>query len=136
MAVESLSAILETSAKFKRQQLDSLRQSIFFLDCYFKENSSKERTSLKKKVTPQTNKMLKSIVSQIEMQTSRNEIKRDKISKQRKLQKEFNCKKFTKQRQEEKARRKGTSFPEIDEYANCQFWENSNFSPPSSFSSI
>ncbi len=48
MAVESLSAILDTSAKFERQQLDSLRHSIFFLDCYLKENFSKERTSLKK----------------------------------------------------------------------------------------
>ncbi len=80
MAVESLRAILDTSANFERQQLDSLQQTIFFLDCYFKENSSKERTSLKKKVTPQTNNMLKSIESRIAMQTSRNEIKRDKTS--------------------------------------------------------
>jgi hypothetical protein len=136
MAVESLRAILDTFAKFERQQLDSLQQTIFFLDCYFKENSSKERTSLKKKVTPQTNKMLKSIESRIAMQTSRNEIKRDKTGKQRKLQKKFNFKKFSKQRQEERARRKSTSFPETDEYTNCHFWENSNFSPPSSFWSI
>jgi hypothetical protein len=135
-AVGSLNAIFNTSANFERRQLDSLRQSIFLLDCYFEGNSSKEGISLKKKVTPQTNKMLKSIESRIEIQASRNEIKRDKTSKQRKLQKEFNCKKFSKQRQEERERRKRTSFPEIDEYANCHFWENSNFSPPSSFSSI
>jgi hypothetical protein len=81
-AIESLSVILDTSANFERQQLDSLKRSIQYLDCYLKENSSKERTSLKKKVIPQTNKMLKSIESRIEIQTSRNEIKRDKTSKQ------------------------------------------------------
>jgi len=135
-AVKSLSMILNTSVNFERQQLDSLRKSISYLECYLKENSSQERTSLKKKVIPQTNKMLKSIESRIEIQAHRNEIKRDKTSKQRKLQKEFNCKKFSKRRQEERERRKRTSFPEIDEYANCHFLENSNFSPPSSFSSI
>ncbi len=61
MAVENLSAILDTSANFERQQLDSLRQSIKYLDCYLKENSSKEKISLKKKVIPQTNKMLKAL---------------------------------------------------------------------------
>jgi hypothetical protein len=61
-AVESLRAMFDTSANFESQQLDSLRQTTFFY-CYFKENSSKERTSLKKKVTPQANKMLKSIES-------------------------------------------------------------------------
>jgi hypothetical protein len=136
LAVGNLSMILDTSANFERQQLDSLWQGINYLDCYLKENSSQERISLKKKVIPQTNKMLKSIESPIEMQANRNEIKRDKTSKQRELQKEFNCKKFSKQCQEERARRKGTSFPEIDEYANCHFWESSNFSPPSSFPSI
>ena len=134
--IGNLNAILDTSANFERQQLDSLQRSISYLDCYLKENSSKERTSLKKKVIPQTNKMLKSIESRIEIQTSRSEIKRDKTSKQRKLQKEFNCKKFSKRRQEEKERRKRTSFSENDEHAKCHFWENSNFSPPSSFSSI
>ena len=72
------------------------------------------RISLKKKVIPQTNKMLKSIESQIEMQTKRKEIKKDKTSKHGKLQKEFNCKKFSKRRQEEREKRKRTSFPEID----------------------
>ncbi len=95
-AVGNLNEILNTSANFERQQLDSLRRSISYLDCYLKENPSKERTSLKKKVTPQTNKMLKSIESRVKIQASRNEIKRDKTSKQRKLQKEFNCKKFSK----------------------------------------
>jgi hypothetical protein len=135
-AVGNLNEILDTSANFERQQLDSLRRSISYLDCYLKENSSKNRTSLKKKVIPQTNKMLKSIESRVEIQAGRNEIKRDKTSKQRKLQKEFNCKKFSKQRQEERKRRKRTSFSENDEYANCHFWENSNSSPPSSFSPI
>ena len=95
-AVGNLNEILDTSANFERQQLDSLRRSISYLDCYLKENSSKNRTSLKKKVIPQTNKMLKSIESRVEIQAGRNEIKRDKTSKQRKLQKEFNCKKFSK----------------------------------------
>ena len=135
-AVGNLNEILDTSANFERQQLDSLRRSISYLDCYLKENSSKDRTSLKKKVIPQTNKMLKSIESRVEIQAGRNEIKRDKTSKQRKLQKEFNCKKFSKQRQEGRKRRKRTSFSENDEYANCHFWENSNSSPPSSFSPI
>jgi hypothetical protein len=112
---------LDTSANFERQQLDSLKRSISYLNCYLKENSSKDRTSLKKKVTPQRNKMLKSIESLVEIQAGRNEIKRDKTSKQRKLQKEFNCKKFSKRRQEERKRRKRTSFPEIDEYSNCHF---------------
>jgi hypothetical protein len=120
LAVGNLNGILDTSANFERQQLDSLRQSIKYLDCYLKENSSQERISLKKKVIPQRNKMLKSIESQIEMQANRNEIKRDKTSKQRKLQKEFNCKKFSKRRQEERERMKRTSFPEFDEY-NCHF---------------
>jgi hypothetical protein len=80
--------------------------------------------------------MLKSIESRVEIQAGRNEIKRDKTSKQRKLQKEFNCKKFSKQRQEERKKRKRTSLSENDEYANCHFWENSNSSPPSSFSPI
>jgi hypothetical protein len=120
LAVGNLNGILDTSANFERQQLDSLRQSIKYLDCYLKENSSQERISLKKKVIPQTNKMVKSIESRIEMQANRNEIKRDKTSKQRKLQKEFNCKKFSKRRQEERERMKRTSFPEFDEY-NCHF---------------
>jgi hypothetical protein len=84
-AIGSFSAILDTSANFERWQLDSLRQSIFLHGCYFEGNSSKERTSLKKKVNPHTNKMLKSIESRIKIQTSRNKIKRDKTSKQRKL---------------------------------------------------
>jgi len=40
--------------------------------------------------------MLKSIESQIEMQTKRKEIKKDKTSKHGKLQKEFNFQKFSK----------------------------------------
>jgi len=55
LAVGNLNGILDTSANFERQQLDSLRQSIKYLDCYLKENSSQERISLKKKVIPQTN---------------------------------------------------------------------------------
>jgi len=135
-AVGNLNEILDTSANFERQQLDSLKRSISYLDCYLKENSSKNRTSLKKKVIPQTNKMLKSIESRVEIQAGRNEIKRDKTSKQRKLQKEFNCKKFSKRRQKERARKKETGFSEIDTNSNCHFLEDSNFSPPSSFSSI
>jgi hypothetical protein len=96
LAVGNWNEILNTSANFERQQLDSLRKIINYLDCYLKENSSQERISLKKKVIPQTNKMLKSAESQIKMPANRNEIKRDKTSKQRKLQKEFNCKKFLK----------------------------------------
>jgi len=65
-AVGNLNEILDTSANFERQQLDSLKRSISYLDCYLKENSSKNRTSLKKKVIPQTNKMLKSIESRVE----------------------------------------------------------------------
>ena len=86
-SVGNLNEILNTSANFERQQLDSLRKSINHLDCYLKENSSQERISLKKRVIPQTNKMLKSIESQIEMQTNRNEIKREKTSKHRKYKK-------------------------------------------------
>jgi hypothetical protein len=133
LAVGNLKEILNTSANFERQQLDSLRKSINYLDCYLKENSSQERISLKKKVIPQTNKMLKSIESGIKMQANMNEIKRDKTNKQRKLQKEFNCKKFSKRHQEERERRKETSFSEFDEYANCHFWENANFLPPPLF---
>jgi hypothetical protein len=127
---------LTTSAKFERRQLDSLRQSIFLLDCYFLGISSKEGISLKKKITPQTNKMLESIKSRIEIQVSRNEIKKDKTNKLRKSQKELNRKKFSKRRQKERARKKETGFSEIDKNANCHFLEGSNFSPPSSFSSI
>ncbi len=67
LAVGNLNEILNTSANFERQQYDSLRKSINYLDCYFKENPSQERISLKKKVIPQTNKMLKRIESRIEM---------------------------------------------------------------------
>jgi hypothetical protein len=135
-AVGSLNAILTTPANFERRQLDSLRQSIFLLDCHFLGISCKEGTSLKKKITPQTNKMLESIKSRIEIQVSRNEIKRDKTNKLRKLQKELNCKKFLKRRQKERTRKKETSFSEIDKHVNCHFLEDSNFSPPSSFLSI
>jgi hypothetical protein len=134
--VGSLNAILTTSAKFERRQLDSPRQSIFLLDCYFLGISSKEGISLKKKITPQTNKMLESIKSRIEIQVSRNEIKKDKTNKLRKSQKELNRKKFSKRRQKERARKKETGFSETDKNTNCHFLEGSNFSPPSSFSSI
>ena len=135
-AIGSLNAILDTSANFERRQLDSLRQSIFLLDCYFLGISSKEGISLKKKITPQINKMLESIKSRIEIQISRNEIKKDKTNKLRKSQKELNRKKFSKRRQKERARKKETGFSEIDTNSNCHFLEDSNFSPPSSFSSI
>ena len=135
-AIGSLNAILDTSANFERWQLDSLRQSIFLLDCYFLGISSKEGISLKKKITPQINKMLESIKSRIEIQVSRNETKKDKTNKLRKSQKELNRKKFSKRRQKERARKKETGFSEIDTNSNCHFLEDSNFSPPSSFSSI
>jgi hypothetical protein len=133
LAVGNLNEILNTSVNFERQKLNSLRDSINHLDRYFKENSSQEKILLKKRVIPQTNKMLKSIESQIDMQTKRNEIKRYKTSKHRKLQKEFNFKKFSKQCQEERETKKETSFSEFDEYANCHFSENTNFLPPPLF---
>jgi hypothetical protein len=76
LAVGNLNEILNTSAIFEKQQLHSLRDSINHLDCYLKENSSQEWILLKKRVILQTNKMLKSIESLINMQTKRNEIKK------------------------------------------------------------
>jgi hypothetical protein len=42
------------------------------------------------------------------------------------MQKEFNFKNFSKQRQEERERRKETSFSEIDDYKNCHFLDSRN----------
>ena len=106
LAVGNLNEILNKSANFERDHLLDLRANINHLDCYLKENSSQEKILLKKRVIRQTNKMLKSIKSQIEMQTKRKEIKKDKTSKHGKLQKEFNFQKFSKRRQEERERKK------------------------------
>jgi hypothetical protein len=132
-AIGSLSAILDTSANFERQQLDSLQRSISNLDCYLKENYSKERTSLKKKVIPQTNKMLKSIESQIEIQTSRNEIKETRKANNESYRKSLIAKSSQNDAKKKEQGRKEPVFLKMTKMPIVTFGRTQTFLPPPLF---